>query len=104
MTPQEAQDLLKNKDQFWKLVEAVADGRGVEFCDNTNGWHLKEPDLWDMAVQNERYRIKPEPREFWLVGDFRFNRLETANDYLAGKGANGYPTCEIIHVREVPLS
>ncbi len=62
-----------NKDNaaaFLPLVQALADGKTIQFNDGTDSapiWrNLEEPSFMRFS---ERHRIKPEPREFWLIHD-----------------------------------
>lgn len=107
MTPTEAQDLLKNKDHFWKLVEALSQGR-LQWRDvNQDDWvTMPDASLKVMALHPEEYRIKPEPREFWIIlfndcfiGDMCSSRT-LADGFL--KSCTSPEKRKIIHVREVP--
>ena len=48
------------------IIQAFADGKEIEFCNNNGPWELfEECDNFTGHLCNA-WRIKPEPREFWL--------------------------------------
>jgi hypothetical protein len=52
-----------NAAQFLPLVQALADGKTIQKICNDTWEDLESPFFHD---EPERYRIKQEPREFWL--------------------------------------
>jgi hypothetical protein len=73
------------------IITAFAEGKRIE-CKVEGAWvgcMMIIPDL------DNEYRIKPEPREWWLVGGFNFESKCSAE---ADSFQRGIP---IIHVREV---
>ena len=57
-----------NKDNahlYLPLVQALADGRVIQSVDSDGEWFdMSDPQF---CSKPDRYRIKPEPREWWLV-------------------------------------
>lgn len=55
-----------NAKQFLPLVQALADGKTIQERTQSDLWY----DMSDVAFLNSdpaQYRIKPEPRERWVV-------------------------------------
>ena len=49
------------------IIQAFADGKEIEFCNNNGPWELfEECDNFTGHLCNA-WRIKPEPREFWIA-------------------------------------
>lgn len=89
-----------NAAQYLPLVQALADGkviqvRGVE-C-----WHDLDSPCFERKP--EEYRIKPEPREWWVVSYVADGAaLNVFNDEVrARKYANESGDVAVTHVREV---
>jgi len=56
-----------NAAQFLPLVQALADGKILQYAPDGSTWSdAKSPAFIN---QPEKYRIKPEPREFWIWRD-----------------------------------
>ena len=57
----------QNAAQFLPLVQALADGKTIQQQSLDDGWH----DQHDVHFGNDlsAYRVKPEPREFWICYD-----------------------------------
>jgi len=75
----------ENAAQYLPLVQALAEGKVIEFKDHDGDWGEIEDVSFDDRI--DRYRIKPEPREWWLVlyttsGVSVFNSLEEAKRYI----------------------
>ena len=86
-----------------ELAEAIEDGKTIESVTDDGEWQdmghiVARIELLDAAdwLKQGRLRIKPEAREYWLVGGFHFLSLKDAQIERA-KGRYE----EIIHVREV---
>ena len=88
-----------NKDNahlYLPLVQALADGRVIQSVDSDGEWFdMSDPQF---CSKPDRYRIKPEPREWWCVIDKR-HPLMTADAARALEACNG--NFEAVHVREV---
>lgn len=73
------------------ILKAYAAGTPIQHYDSAYGWAEFEGELaFDSPPQH--YRIKPEPREFYVV------RPDSTGPYLV-KSAKGFK--EVIKVREV---
>jgi hypothetical protein len=85
--------------EFAKLVQAYADGKQVQFHLDDGSWDdLHDPDFY--AKTRDFYRIKPEPREWWVVPSVAHAaRYKDEAEDLAE--AMDCPTTSIVHVREV---
>ena len=91
-----------NKDNahlYLPLVQALADGRVIQSVDSDGEWFdMSDPQF---CSKPDRYRIKPEPREWWAVvtpkgSIWATHCLETFAQNCAQ--ATGY---QVVHVREV---
>ena len=85
--------------EFAKVVQAYADGKGVQIY-TSSGWRdIHEDPCFDGGFEN--YRIKPEPREWWLraLPDGRI-AVFTLKD-RAQTEATFWENSKVIHVREV---
>lgn len=59
-----------NKDNardYLPLVQALAEGKVIQIRTDLSGWKDFEEFSFEKHAQN--YRIKPEPREIWVVLD-----------------------------------
>lgn len=103
-----------NKDNahlYLPLVQALADGKVIQIVDSDGEWNgLNEVSF---CSKPDRYRIKPEPREWWQVRD-EFGVILA--DYTDDPAAQSYADkrrksravlgsapdiYEVVHVREV---
>jgi hypothetical protein len=93
--------------EFAKLVQAYADGEQIQFHFDDGEWRgLSDPDFYSRTMDS--YRIKPEPREWWVlmdrngqVGDLLFS-LAAAHCEIDKKMLHGVRApYTIVHVREV---
>ena len=79
------------------VINAWADGKTIQIQCGT----IEKPDWRDLTVTEfdyrayERYRIKPEPREWWLVD------CEGVSPAYSRKSSAELCDGKIIHVREV---
>lgn len=80
---------------------AFADGVAIQY-DPGGGWVACEgcPDGDTITKHPERFRIKPKPREWWIVGSHLCDSLEEAQSVSEDYGHRGYED-EIVPVREV---
>jgi len=98
-----------NKDNahlYLPLVQALADGKVIQVSAG-----FKSARVWSDLENVEftespgRYRIKPEPREWWLVrssasGSFA-KEFPNEQDARAYAETFGYAALVVVHVREV---
>ncbi len=98
-----------NKDNahlYLPLVQALADGKVIQ---SSSGY--KDARVWvdrmevNLTGEPECYRIKPEPREWWLVrssasGSFA-KEFPNEQDARAYAETFGYAALVVVHVREV---
>lgn len=86
-----------NKDnaaQYLPLVQAMAEGKTIQMRHSSRHLWQDISDL-DLSYPHDHYRVKPEPREYWLARDSKngeflvFDKIPTAR------------WNEVIHVREV---
>lgn len=89
-----------NAKDFLPLVQALAEGRVIQFNSRHAGWTDTD---WIYSEQPvERYRIKPEPREVWVnhYTDSRFDtgpyNSERQARILANSGATQVRYREVI--------
>lgn len=93
--------------EFAKVVQAYADGKQVQVCNADRYWFdLDDPEFFTRTIGS--YRIKPEPREWWMVvrgtqsPTWTYPKESDARTQRDGLNAHEleYPYT-IIHVREV---
>lgn len=75
------------------IMQAYAEGKTIQTCYDNRWEDCCHPRFDDKP---ERYRIKPEPREWWVV----FSNGCVRATYYANP-RDSFPGCEVIHVREV---
>jgi len=83
-------------DEIIAVVTAHRDGKRIEVaCKGGKEWGVMEPPPWDF--QRFNYRVKREPREFWLEKE--------GGAYIVWVIDPSHCSCpegsEVIHVREV---
>lgn len=91
-----------NKDNahlYLPLVQALADGKVIQRRDIAGNW-CDSPDIFD-GEPASRYRIKPEPREWWIVQTHRdvlhwFNREADASSFARDIGASYSKVREVL--------
>ena len=84
-----------------EVMQAYVDGKEIEVSymgDETHKWKSIPVPSWDW--QGYEYRVKPEPKEYWLVGGKICPNLITAHVYRDYARLEGKDR-EIVHVREV---
>ena len=80
--------------KLWPIIKAFGDGEEVEWLSGKNNWKPKS-ETCGFDQDPSRYRIKPEPREFWLEQDGGWR-------VIAGNGPDAHCTnFNRIKVREV---
>lgn len=60
MTRERTKELLP----YWT---AYAEGKTIQFLRADGAWEEAGGGPWDSGGQNIKFRVKPEPREFWVV-------------------------------------
>lgn len=93
--------------RYWKELEALKDGKVIQARSLTGYWCDVESPMFESTYE---FRVKPEPREWWIVAD-RSSACTWSEIYFSRPDAEirlgkisdtiraGY---EIIHVREIP--
>jgi hypothetical protein len=81
-----------------KVMQAFVDGKKIEITNNStepNTWtdFYDDSPTWNWYVFS--YRIKPEPKEFWIVGGSAYADNQLASCYARTNNL------KVIHVREV---
>jgi hypothetical protein len=56
---------MKTLREMIEVMQAAERGKEIECCDHKKEWNSSPP-LWDWFRCD--YRVKPKPREIWLVG------------------------------------
>lgn len=93
-----------NASQYLPLVQALADGKALQWCDYEGSWIDTQGPAF--ADPPERYRIKPELREFWVVCFpdgymVAYAKEESAHRYARQPAPNFSTPPNIVHCREV---
>jgi hypothetical protein len=87
------------KEQARRLQEVagwIADGRQIQMrYPGGSSWHSVSVETWGTLTVQYEYRLKLEPREWWLVGGYPYLSLASAQTQAAQSNR------EIIHVKEV---
>ncbi len=86
-------------NQMIEVIAAHRDKKTIQLLRSNGQWDDLACPVWDFA--NFKYRIKPEPREWWAVkyGDGSVICEPSKQD--AVRAADGSPSREVIRVREV---
>jgi hypothetical protein len=94
-------------ERAWPILEAAKAGKEIQYNVSHGTWEsgrdgVGEPTLEFIFTNPDRYRVKPEPRDWWIIDDgstapFRYKSLRDAHEENILSG-NTFP---IIHVREV---
>jgi hypothetical protein len=85
-----------------ELAQAITDGKITQADDVIEGWLDISPEdaLYNFVrVGTSAIRIKPEPREYWLVGGAAGFTFLSLKDAQIERAKGRYE--EIIHVKEV---
>lgn len=85
-----------NTKEKIEVMQAYLDGKKIEYCPSYGVWtefsNANDP-VWEWG--NTQYRIKPEPREWWIVFDAAGNFFDfSALAPIA-------PGLKVVKVREV---
>lgn len=91
MTRERAKDLLP-------VIQAYADGKDIQFRYNDGLWVDHQSEFNPDPSPIVQYRVKPEPREFWIGWCHEHGPHRRVWDQPPPRLCND---CVIIHVREV---
>lgn len=97
---------IKNANDYLPIIAAAARGETIQFDRSTTNlpnWEdLDKHADWQLGNPPSRYRVKPNPREFWLFcpPDGRRTVLKSEKEVEDWSNASGR-RYELIHVREV---
>jgi hypothetical protein len=83
--------------EFAKIAQAYADGKVIEVRFGTGWTEIEDPVF--CAPRND-YRIKPEPREWWLVPNAA-HACACRDEAVALSKEMDWRVSGIVHVREV---
>ena len=84
------------------IIKAFAEGKTIQFKNDNHQWRDPFGNDLRFDASPEKYRIKPEPREFWIVAyseddiDYRAFWTKGRADEVA-HGTDGV----VVHAREV---
>ena len=79
------------------IITAWANGEDIQ-VKSSDVWRDMDPDRdYTFDSDKRNYRIKPKPREWWIVGDTHFRNVHQVMGWSANH--NG---AEIFHVIEAP--
>lgn len=84
-------------DEMIAVIQAYKEGKTIQYrhkLDETATWHDCQDIYWNFPALV--YRIKPEPREFWVPSWQAFETKSAALSYIGIA-----PDSTVIHVREV---
>lgn len=92
------------------VIKAAHEGKKIECrpIGSTEAWKMDENPAWDFAKL--RYRVKPEPRDFWVIRRVNAAGVESSHGAVSSEDkAQGiidtmdktHDEYEIIHTREV---
>lgn len=85
MKPEQVKAVLESP-----IARAFAEGKVIEFYKNNCAWiDLESLELVHLAINPDRYRIKPEPRKFWLCDGIVYTTKESAYENSVVLGENG---------------
>jgi hypothetical protein len=85
------------------LVDAIENGKVIQRRLTRTEWaDIDGADKYGFCSTADMYRVKPEPREWWIV-TFGAQGLYTFSSEVRAQAAvrSSVRDCEIIHVREV---
>lgn len=84
--------------EFAKVVQAYADGKDVQVLGTSGNWCAVGE--YPSFVPSLAWRIKPEPREWWIVPNAAHasSSRDEANELA---DSMEWPISSIVHVREV---
>lgn len=80
------------------VIQAFAEGKTIQVQRNDVWYDVKDRDSLTFESELKNYRIKPEPREFWVVDDA--DGLRVYQTEAQAQWATKVLPAAIIHVRE----
>ncbi len=94
---------MPNWEQLRDIAQAALDGKTIQEspADEDNWRDCDDGHVWMLDSNNYRYRVKPEPREFWV-----YDTVDSTG-IPSDVWLNGWPTADeirsnhLIKVREV---
>jgi hypothetical protein len=96
-------ELIMSIDDMIEVLQAVKDGKAEWKYKDQNGWSPFTKNAFEshgIDTPDFRYRVKPEPREWWIVpdqyGGYAFGGIDSARNFNSG-----FLSKEIVKVREV---
>lgn len=87
--------------EFAPILQAFADGKAIQFklrSIASSTWKDVKTDMINVDHPSYEHRIKPEPRDFWLVVRENSSPNYSYDVWSEKPTSNGYT---VIHVREV---
>jgi hypothetical protein len=81
------------------IIQAFADGKTIQATNGSGGWYdLEQPNEIYLINHPGGLRVKPQPREFWVVKEVPVEVWDfSPSDVWREKN----PDIDIIHVKEV---
>lgn len=85
-------------DEMIAVIQAHRDGKAIEYTYGKHGWMSATTPSWDFSAYT--YRVKPEPREWWVV------LAKDKTVFLTGYpteslARSNWPDYDVVKVREV---
>ncbi|HDS1140109.1 TPA: hypothetical protein QDZ75_004186 [Stenotrophomonas maltophilia] len=83
----------ENAKDYLPLVQALAEGKAIQ-VKGSNGWN--ELANYDFTSPPDHYRMKPEPRVFWVnryPEDFESGRYSTREDAASNAAIGAVQVC-----------
>jgi hypothetical protein len=85
--------------KLWPIIKAYSEGKQVQHRVEPGAWaDFHEPSFRDPA---DRYRIKPEPVERWMVFSGGVGLSTYDNEDMAQEHVRMLPSLRVVHLREV---
>lgn len=90
-----------NAKDYLPLVQALAEGKEIQMLNCHDQW--QDSVELELCYPASRYRVKPEPRRWWLVkaNSDRYQSVAYTDPQSAAHLKTLYPDSEIIEVLEV---
>jgi hypothetical protein len=91
---EEDKETIKN---LISCLEQALNGKEVQFK------HILAKDWtrdYEPSILGWECRVKPEPREFWILGSYTFSSIAALKSFQTTNYPS-YSTIEVIHVKEV---
>ena len=84
------------------VIQAFAEGKDIQFALEGYQWtDLHEETAFTFPAEDYEYRIKPEPREFWIIREK--GEIDNSGEWYSYRPSLSVHRAneEVIHVREV---